>query len=141
MDTLILCRATRPIGANQSAREYYDFIVSGKSLKTILNIETSDYITLFGWGTNQDYVRHILNVFRLKEKSEIDSGRVMIYVCPECGDIDCGAITATIKDLGDRIVWSEFGYETNYSGLTETYENIKPIEFGRTNYFAAFSKI
>lgn len=141
METLFLTRTTRKAGANQTPREYFDFIVSGKSLKTILGIESADFITLFGWGTNREYERHILNVFRLKEKSEIDSGRVMIYVCPECGDIDCGAITAIINDLGDRIIWSEFGYETNYGGLTETYDQIEPIEFERASYFAAFSKI
>ena len=141
MDTLILNKATRKIGANQTPREYLDFFVSGKSLKTVLNIETADYITLFGWGTNQEYSRHILNIFRLKEKSEIDSGRVMIYVCAECGDIDCGAITAIIKDYGDKIIWSNFGYETNYGGLTETYDQIEPIEFDRTSYFSAFSKV
>ena len=65
----------------------------------------------------------------------------MIYVCPECGDIDCGAITAVIKDYGDRIIWSDFGYETNYGGLTEPYDQMEQIEFDRASYFSAFSKI
>lgn len=141
MDTLILNRTARKIGANQTPREYFDFFVSGHSLKTILNIETADFITLLGWGTNQEYDKHILNVFRLKEKSQLDSGRVMIYVCPECGDINCGAVTATIKDFGDRIIWSDFGYETDTGGMTETYDQVKPIEFARASYFSAFSKI
>ena len=141
MDTLILNRATRKIGANQTPREYFDFFVSGNSLKTVLSIETADYITVFGWSTNHEYNRHILNVFRLKEKSQLDSGRVMIYVCAECGDIDCGAITAIVKDCGDRIIWSDFGYETGYGGLTETYDQVNPIEFDRSSYFKAFSKL
>jgi len=141
MDTLILNKATRKTGAKQIPRHFLDFFVSGKSLKTILNIEDADFITLFGWGINKEYGRHILNVFRLKEKSELDTGRVMIYVCPECGDIDCGAITSTIKDYGNRIIWSDFGYETNYGGLAETYDQIEPISFERTSYFSAFSKI
>ncbi len=142
MDSLILNKATRKIGANQSPREYFDFIVSGNSLKTILNIETADFITLFCWDIiNREYKNHILNVFRLKEKSPLESGRVMIYVCAECGDIGCGAITASLKDFGDRIIWSDFGYETDYGGITETYDQVKPIEFNRASYFAAFSKI
>jgi hypothetical protein len=141
MDTLILNRATRKVGANQTPRDYFDFFISGNSLKTILSIETADYITLFGWGTNQEYDRHILNVFRLKEKSQLESGRVMIYVCPECGDIGCGAITATIRDFGDRIIWSDFGYENDYEGVQEIYDQVKPIEFDRKSYFAALSKI
>jgi hypothetical protein len=141
MNTLSLNKARRKIKVNQTPREYFDFFVSGNSLRRILNIETADYVTLFGWGTNQEYDRHILNVFRLKEKSQLDSGRAMIYVCPECGEIDCGAITANIKDFGDRIIWDDFGYETGYGGLTETYDQLKAIEFERTSYFSAFSKI
>ena len=141
MNTLTLQKTTRKIGANQTQREYLDFFVSGKSLKGILDIQDSDYITPFGWSSDQNYNRHFLNVFRLKEKSELITGRTMIYVCPECGDIDCGAITAVIKDYGDRIIWSEFGYETDYSGLTEKYPLIEPIEFERTSYFSSFTKI
>ena len=129
------------IRSNRTPRDYFDFFVSGKSLKTILNIEKADYITLFGWVPNQEYDRHILNVFTLKEQSQIKSGRVMIYVCPECGDIDCGAITAIIKDTGDNIIWSDFCHETDYEGIMETYDQIEPIEFDRESYFAAFSKI
>lgn len=110
-------------------------------MKKILHIETADYITLFGWVPNQEYESHILNVFKLEEKSQVKSGRVMIYVCPECGDIDCGAITAIISDLGDRIVWSDFAHETDYEGIMETYDQVKPIEFDKASYFAAFAKI
>lgn len=141
MNTLILTTVTRKVSTSQTPKEYLDFFVSGKSLKTMLNIETSDYITLLGWGANQKYNRHILNVFRLKEKSELPKERVMIYVCPQCGDIGCGAITATIKDFGNRIIWKDFGYENSYDGLSEKYESISPIEFSRASYFAAFSKV
>jgi len=140
MNVLLLNKAIRKIRDNQTAREYLDFLISGIPLKTLLNIETADYITLLGWMTNQEYERHILNVFTLKEKSELNNGRVMIYVCPECGDIDCGAITANIRDYSNKITWSDFGYETSYGGLTETYDQIEPIEFDRTSYFSAFSK-
>jgi hypothetical protein len=61
----------------------------------------------------------------------------MLYVCPECGDIDCGAVTANIQDLGDRIVWKDFGYETG-GGLTEEYLEIQPAAFERQGYFQAF---
>ena len=141
MKSLTLNKATRKIGKNQTPREYFDYFVSGQSLRAILHIEGNDLITLFGWGTNKEYGKHILNVFRLKEKSELESGRVVIYVCPECGDINCGAITAIIKDFGDKIIWRDFGYETDYGGLSETYDQIEPIEFDRASYFSAFSKI
>lgn len=141
MDTLTFEKAKRQIGSNQTPREFFDFIVSGQSLRKILDIENADYISPLGWGINKEYDNYILNVFRLKEKSELSSGRTMLYVCPECGDIDCGAITAIIKDYDDRIIWTEFGFETEYNGLTEKYDPVKQIEFKRAEYFDAFSKL
>jgi hypothetical protein len=141
MDTLTLYKTTNKIGADQTVREYLDFFVSGKSLKTILNIETAEYITLLTWMPNEAYRKHILNVFRLQEKSELESGRVIIYVCNACVDINCGGITALVKEYGDKIIWSEFGYESDRGGLTVSYNQIEPIEFDRTSYFSVFSKI
>jgi hypothetical protein len=75
-----------------------------------------------------------------REYFDLATGRVMIYVCPDCGDIGCGAITAAILDLGTKIVWRDFAYESGDDGLPDEYLNIEPIEFERQNYFSAFSK-
>lgn len=139
MHSLQLQQAIRKGAHNKTEREYLDFVVSGRSLKCILGIENGDYATLIGYGVKREYDKQILSIFRLKEKSYLTSGRVMIYVCPECGDIDCGAITAVILDLGSIIVWKDFGYETGYGGVTEQYSNIEPLEFERQCYFEAFS--
>ncbi len=141
MDYLTIKETERKIGKNQTPRTYLDFIVSGKSLRETLDIVDDDLITPFGWSENAEYTQHILNVFRLKEKSPLVTGRVMLYVCPECGDIDCGAITAVITDLGNRIQWNHFGYENGYRGLAETYDHILPIEFERINYFETFAYV
>ena len=140
MKTLTFEKTKRQVGSNQTPRDYYDFIISGQSLKKILDLEKADFISPFGWGTNKEYDKHILNVFRLKEKSELSSGRIMLYVCPECGDIDCGAVTAKINDYGDRIIWSEFAFETENNGITETFDQIQAIEFDRASYFSAFQE-
>jgi hypothetical protein len=141
MHTLQLQQALRKGSHNKKEVEYLDFVVSSRSLKSILGLENADYVTLIGYGTNREFVKRILNIFRLKEKSYLSTGRVMIYACPECGDIDCGAITAVILDLGSKIVWKDFGYETGYGGVTEQYSNIEPIEFDRQSYFNAFSRL
>jgi hypothetical protein len=141
MKTLQFNDAVRQGSSNQQERHYRDFVVSNQSLRFILGLEKADLISPFGWAENKDYERRILKVFTLRQKSDLATGRVMFYVCPECGDIDCGAITGVIKDLGDRIVWKDFGYETGYGGLSETYPAIEPIEFERQNYFKAFSNL
>jgi len=137
MKSLQLIRAVRVGGSNKVERHYLDFSVSGKPLKELLGQNDADLISPFGWGDN----KRILRIFRLQEKPELSTGRIALYVCPECGDIACGAITASIQDLGDRIVWKDFGYETDNGELSKTYPKIEPIEFDRQSYFAAFSKL
>jgi len=141
MNTLNFNKAIRQGGSNKTERHYLDFIVSGQSLKKLFGREKSDFITPFGWGINEDYTKQVIRSFILEVKSELGSGRVAIYVCPECGHIDCGAITAEIEDHGDKIVWKNFGYETDYNGLAEEYPEIKPIEFDKQNYLLAFSRL
>lgn len=141
MKTLELRAAVRQVSLNKTERNYLDFIVSGQPLKTLLNLEKSDLITPFGWGDNKEYTKQILRIFRLQEKSNLQSGRIMLYVCPECGDIGCGAITALIQDLGDRIIWKDFGYETDSGEVMEKYSDIPQVEFERQSYFQAFSKL
>jgi len=128
-------------GSNKVERHYLDFSVSGKPLKELLGQDGADLISPLGWGDNKDYNKRILRIFRLQEKPELSTERVALYVCPECGDIACGAITASVQDLGDRIVWRDFGYETDNGELSEAYSEIEPIEFDRQSYFEAFSKV
>jgi hypothetical protein len=33
----------------------------------------------------------------------------MLYVCPECGDIQCGAMTVEITKTGNTYTWQNFG--------------------------------
>jgi hypothetical protein len=141
MHSLQLQQAIRKGSHNKKEGEYLDFVVSSRSLKSVLGLENADYVTLIGYGTNKEFAKQILNIFRLKEKSYLSTGRVMIYACPECSDIDCGAITAVILDLGSKIAWKDFWYETGYGGVTERYSNIEPIEFDRQSYFEAFARL
>ncbi len=140
MNSLFFKDALRKGSANKIERQYLDFIISGQSLRKILNIEDADFITPFGWSDNREYTNHYLNLFRLKEKSELETGRTIFYTCLECADIGCGAITALILDHGSKIIWKDFGYETDYSGVTEEYY-IAPIEFDRQVYFKALNTL
>ena len=137
MNTLQFKEAVRTGDSNKHERHYFDFIISGQSLRDILKVSKSDLISPFGWFENKAEERLSMQELTLKQKSGLDTGRIMLYVCPECGDIECGAITAIIVDLGDRIVWKDFGYETA-NGISELYSTIQPIEFSRQGYFNAF---
>lgn len=123
-------------------RKYVDFIVSGQPLSDIFQTKDSDMISMFGWATNTDYEKRTLKEFLKQEPAELETGRTIIYGCSECGDIGCGAITAEIVDLDDKIIWKDFGYENNYSGFDlEDYKHIKQFEFDKQQYFAEFEKM
>jgi hypothetical protein len=51
--------------------------------------------------------------------SEFASGRIPIYVCAECGDLGCGAVTVRVTELDDCFLWSELSIES--------YDSATPI--------------
>lgn len=51
----------------------------------------------------------------------LDAGRVALFVCGECGDLACGAVTATLRVEHDRVTWSDFAWDNGY-------EPAEPIE-------------
>ena len=127
---------------NKTKKRYIDFIVSGKSLRQILWISKLDRIGIFGWGSNKDYEFIQIKEYLKQRKPELSIGRTMFYVCPECGDIGCGAITAEIIEIENKIVWKEFAYENSYSEPdTETYKRIGPFEFDKKEYEQVFENI
>jgi hypothetical protein len=71
----------------------------------------------------------------------IERHRVMLFVCPACGDLGCGAITADIERDGDLVVWSRFGYQndwqnedgTNWDDF-ESYKSTGPFRFAWDAY-------
>jgi hypothetical protein len=60
-----------------------------------------------------------------KAREELTSPNVIIYCCAECGDPDCGGITATIDKTDDAVIWT----------LTEKKATMK-FHFNKYKYFA-----
>lgn len=137
MNTIILHKEQRKIGSNQTPREYFDFLIDGASLKSLLNYQNADLISPFGWG-DKKYQVQLIDEFRLKNKPEITSGRTMVYICPECGDIYCGAITVKIHKEDDKIIWSDFAFENGESVNIEDFKSINKFEFNKHEYFHLF---
>jgi len=137
MNTLQFQWATRKSQVNRHERHYLDYIIAGQSLLEKLGLAHLDKISPFGWQTDKAYQWERLNDLALSQQAKQKPQRAILYVCPECGDIDCGVITAQVLDLGNRIVWKDFGYETSYAGLIETYPTAEPIELDREPYFKA----
>ncbi|MDQ3754796.1 MAG: hypothetical protein M3371_08700 [Acidobacteriota bacterium] len=133
--------AKREGGFAQSRRDFLDFAIDGQSLSTMLNVEESDLISCLGWfvaDENTKAVRQLL----LQEPADLPNNRRTLYVCPEGGDIGCGAVSLIIEQVGDKIIWRDFGYENNYEDVvhTESYEDVGPFIFDRAEYEVAIAK-
>lgn len=147
METLTFGQGHRPgqtfkNGSTQAERKYVDFIVSGQSLGQVFGLPDLDMIGTFGWTEDKELENKTIDEFIGKATPELETGRTMFYVCPECGDIGCGAITAKIEITENKVIWKDFGYENNYSApQLDDYKSIAPLEFDKTEYIKAFEQL
>lgn len=120
---------------------YWDFVVNGKSLLDYLYPVGIDLISPFGWIDNKEYEQQILREFCVEILPESENDRTMFYVCPECADISCGAITGKIVENAEGyIVWKDFGYENDYEGILERYDNVS-FSFEKTHYLHTIKQL
>jgi hypothetical protein len=92
---------------SQTARRFLDFMIDGTSL---YESHGMDFISVLGWLSPDDDEQAAERLI-LKAGPELD-GRVALYICPECGELDCGAITAKIEREGDELVWREMSFSS-----------------------------
>lgn len=124
---------------------FVDFVVDGRSLLEYLG--WPDQITALEGKprpVNEAAIRQLL----MLEPTELVDGRQAIYICPECGDLGCGAISAVVELRGDFVVWEDFAsynpynYDENAPPGTPAigragYEGIGPFIFDAEAYAQA----
>jgi hypothetical protein len=119
-----------------------DFLVNGQSLYELLSAHSLDLVGRF-WQGAQSWSGESANIFLTKQSADLENGRIMLYVCPECGDIGCGAITMTIIKSDNSYTWAGFGYENNYDPQMpdlDSYRAIGPFRFQFDEYCEVIEK-
>ena len=110
--------------SSQTPRRFLDYVVDGSSLYERHGLRF-DFISPLGWLSLDEDERAAQ---RLLQQATADlDGRVALYVCPECADLFCGAITAIIGRDRDEVVWRAMSVST-YDGSEERWEHER-IEF------------
>ena len=125
---------TRKGGGGGSQRDYLDFVIDGNSLIDLL--KPGDNVGCLGW-LSPEIEQKIVDELSTKRLSELGNNRYPIYICPECGDLGCGAITVEIEKRGTSFIWKNFGYENDYEkkiNKLEFYKNIGPFEIEESEY-------
>ncbi|RKZ53168.1 MAG: hypothetical protein DRR00_05730 [Candidatus Parabeggiatoa sp. nov. 3] len=127
---------------NQTERFSVDFIINNASLIKSLKAQNKHLMGRFVMGFTAENIKS-KDIFLLKDEADLDNGRTMLYICPECGDIGCGAITVKISKKEGFYIWENFTYENNYDDdMTdeESYQYLGPFYFIETEYVNAITQ-
>jgi hypothetical protein len=122
-----------PGGSYQSERNFLDFIVDGQSLSErtrydLVSVLCKEWVP----EERERSVRRLLG----EEAADFPDNRRSILVCPECGDIGCGAVSVIVAFSDETAVWRDFGYQNNYEPKIdgEHLKSLGPFEFDLTDY-------
>ncbi len=135
--SLQLTPAVRPgesLGSGtKTERRFFDFVVDGVSLLSKCLAEGLDEVGCLGWGgraLHSDAQARLL----VESPGDFADGRVSLFVCPECGDLGCGAVSARVRREGRSVVWEEIGWQTNYEDGWRSIDNLGPYSFDFEQY-------
>ena len=137
--TLDVVWTMRQGGGGRTERRYLDFVIDGVTLSSQID---ADFISPFGWLKVGDEEASIDLLLR-KSPPDLPEGRTSLYICPECADLGCGAVTLLVERDTNRIIWKDFGIQNNYEDVvhTEGFENVGPFAFDGRQYHELFERI
>ena len=112
---LVSAERDRYVGAH-SARTFLDFVVDGVSLYGLVRARRLDQIGTLWFKPAMpagEFRRHV-EMLTGQRRGGAPGDRVCVYVCPECGDIGCGALTVELRVSETDVEWVDWRYENNY---------------------------
>ncbi|MGW1885018.1 oxidoreductase [Streptomyces sp. NPDC001970] len=128
-------------GGYQVHRDFMDFIVDGRPL--LFQLSDLDAVSPLASDIPPAIFTHQVRSLLLEAEAPLPGGRYVIYGCPECEGIECGAVTAVIERDGDDIVWRDFAWQTDESADLELngYHGIGPFRFRAAEYRAELERL
>ena len=126
-----------PGGASKSERHFLDFVIDGESLWEKVG-RPRDTVPVICFEYPREEIVRALNRLLLTEKAVIPGDRRSLFICSECGDIGCGAVTAFVIREAQSVVWKDFGFENDYEEniRLDEYKHIGPFSFDWKEYEA-----
>lgn len=124
-----------PGGAYKSERHFLDFVIDGESLWEKVG-RPRDTVSVICFEYPREEIVKAVNRLLLTEKAVIPCDRRSLFICSECGDIGCGAVTAFAIREGQSVVWKDFGFENDYEEniRLDEYKDIGPFTFDWKEY-------
>ncbi|CAM5455410.1 Oxidoreductase OS=Streptomyces tendae OX=1932 GN=GUR47_02535 PE=4 SV=1 [Streptomyces tendae] len=144
--TFGLAPATRAGGVHtdgdfQVHRDFMDFVVDGRPL--LFRLCDLDAVSPLASDVPPAIFTAQVRGLLLETDAPLPGGRYVIYGCPECADLACGAVTAVILRDGDDFVWRDFAWQTGDHADLELngYHGIGPYRFSGAEYRAALATL
>ncbi|MET8828575.1 oxidoreductase [Streptomyces sp. NPDC004610] len=124
-------------GGYQIHRDFVDFLVDGHPL--LHRLSDLDAVSPLASDVPPAIFTEQVRGLLLEADAPLPGDRHVIYGCPECEDLACGAVTAVIRRDGDDVVWRDFAWQTTPEADLERngYHGIGPFRFRGAEYRAA----
>ncbi|WNZ07298.1 oxidoreductase [Streptomyces sp. 11x1] len=128
-------------GDYQVHRDFVDFIVDGRPL--LFQLSDLDAVSPLASDVPPSIFTAQVRSLLLEAEAPLRSGRHVIYGCPECADLACGAVTAVIERDGDDFVWRDFAWQTEEEAdlRLNGYTGIGPFRFQGAEYRGALRSL
>jgi hypothetical protein len=147
-DQLDIAMLYRTGASGRKERHSVDFVINSNSLFLATNAGQLDMCGCFSpdhLTSESERVRkentRIAKIFTFDLPADIAPDRVAVFVCPECGDLGCGAITFQLSRDGDTVRWANFAYENGYDQpQSDEYSAIGSFEFAFRAYLGVIRR-
>ncbi|MEU6673375.1 oxidoreductase [Streptomyces sp. NPDC046925] len=131
-------------GEYQVHRDFLDFIVNGRPL--LFHLSDLDAVSPLASDVPPAIFTHHVRGLLLEAEAPLSDDRHVIYGCPECEGLECGAVTAVIErapDGTDSYVWRDFAWQTADRADLQLngYHGIGPFRFDGAEYRDALGQL
>ncbi|GAA3052156.1 hypothetical protein [Streptomyces glomeratus] len=130
-----------PDGDRQVHRDFVDFVIDGRPL--LFRLSDVDAVSPLASDIPPAILTPQVRGLLLETGASLEGGRRIIYACPECQDLACGAVTAVIEKDGDDFVWRDLAWQTDRRVDLERngYHGIGPFRFRGDEYRGALGAL
>jgi hypothetical protein len=128
-------------GDFQVHRDFVDFIVDGRPL--LFQLSDLDAVSPLASDVPPAIFTAQVRSLLGETDAPLPSGRHVIYGCPECEDLACGAVTAVIERDSDDVIWRDFAWQTTEAVdlRLNGYQGMGPFRFRGAEYRAALDSL
>ncbi|MFJ1968256.1 oxidoreductase [Streptomyces sp. NPDC087903] len=128
-------------GEHRVHRDFTDFVVDGRPL--LFRLRDLDAVSPLAHDIPPAILTARIRALLLETDAPLPGGRHIVYGCPECQDLACGAVTVVIARSGDDYVWRDFAWQTGaHADLRlDGLHGMGPFRFDGTGYRTALSAL